>query len=224
MKKCVWIFMVWVAVFAICPTQQSHAVVWVVVKAALKKVIKAMDLAVQRVQNETIRLQAAQRALENAMSKLKLQEIGDWGEKQRSIFNTYYTELQKVKASIGYYKRVKSIIAQQSSMVAEYKKYFHLFQGDSHFSAAEIAHMNRVYSGMMEQSIKNLDEILLVINSFATQMSDAARLEIIDKAASRIDKNLADMRGFSNQNMVLSLQRTKDQLELNSVKAFYGLQ
>ncbi|UPK68030.1 conjugal transfer protein TraI [Chitinophaga filiformis] len=223
MNRCVWIFMVCVGLLTLVPTQQTHAVIWVVVKEALKKVIKAMDLAVQRVQNETIRLQAAQRALENAMSKLKLQEIGEWGEKQRAIFDTYYKELQRVRAAIAYYKRIKSIIRQQADLVSEYKKYYSLFERDAHFSPTELYQISKVYNGMLLQCVKNLDEILLVTNAFATQMSDAARLAIIDKAAGRIEKNIADLRHYSNQNIVLSLQRTKDKQELSTVKAMYGL-
>ncbi len=51
-----------VLVFA--PTQKSHAVVWWVVKEAIKKALKAADLAIQRLQNKTIGLQNAQKEIE----------------------------------------------------------------------------------------------------------------------------------------------------------------
>ena len=55
------------------------------IKAAIVKVIKAIDLKIQRLQNETIRLQNAQKAIENALTKTKLTEISDWVEKQRDL-------------------------------------------------------------------------------------------------------------------------------------------
>jgi hypothetical protein len=43
-----------------------------VIKAGVKKVVKAVDLKVQRLQNKTIWLQNAQKVLENKLSKLRL--------------------------------------------------------------------------------------------------------------------------------------------------------
>ena len=45
--------------------------------------IIAVDLQVQRIQNKTIWLQNAQKTLENEMSKLKLDEITDWVQKNK---------------------------------------------------------------------------------------------------------------------------------------------
>ena len=62
-----------------------------VIKAGVKKVIRAVDLKVQRLQNETIWLQNAQKVLENQLSKLKLTEIADWTERQKELYSDYYT-------------------------------------------------------------------------------------------------------------------------------------
>ena len=208
---------------SIAPTQQSHAVVWVVVKAAIKKAIKAIDLAVQRLQNKTIWLQNAQKALENTMSKLKLDEISVWVEKQRTLYKQYYEELQKVKSIIAYYQRIKAITEKQVQLVEAYKKAFALFKQDKHFTPAEISYMEKVYKGILDESLQNIDQIFLVINSFSTQMTDAKRLEIINAAADKIDQNYADLMQFNTQNKLLSLHRSKDQQEVELVRALYGI-
>lgn len=208
---------------SVAPTMKGHAVVWVVVQQAIKAVIKAMDLAVQRLQNKTIWLQNAQKTLENTMSKLKLDEITDWVEKQRTLYKDYFEELKKVKNLITYYQRIKSITEKQLKLVESYKKAFGLFKKDQHFSAKEIEYMGKVYTGIMNESLKNLDQIFIVINSFSTQMTDAKRLEIITAAADRIDQNFTDLQQFNTQNQMLSLQRAKDLQEVEIVKALYGL-
>src|SRR5687768_13716432 len=73
------------------------------IKAGIVKVIKAIDLKIQRLQNETIWLQNAQKTVENALSEAKLQEIGDWVEKQRTLYADYFDELQQVRSVIIYY-------------------------------------------------------------------------------------------------------------------------
>lgn len=195
-----------------------------VIKAGVKKVIKAVDLKIQRMQNETIWLQNAQKVLENQLSKLKLTEISDWTERQKELYSKYYADLWKVKTAISYYQRIKDITAKQIFLVEQYKKAWALAQQDKNFTDTEIKYMYSVYSGILNESVKNLDQILLVINSFKTQMTDAQRLVLINQAANRIDENYADLVQFNSQNILMSIQRSKGQKEVQDVQKLYGLQ
>ncbi|OXA73300.1 conjugal transfer protein TraI [Flavobacterium aquidurense] len=194
-----------------------------IVKAVAKKVIKAIDLRIQKLQNKTIWLQNAQKKIENILSKLKLDEISDWTEKQKELYKNYYEELAKVKSIITYYQRIKDISAKQVRLVDEYERAWNLFQKDAHFKASELDYMQSVYSGILNESLKNIDQIFLVLDSFTTQMSDAKRLEIINAAADQIDANYDDLTLFNRQNILLSLQRAKTEHDVKSVKQFYGI-
>ncbi|WP_394776324.1 conjugal transfer protein TraI [Flavobacterium sp.] len=194
-----------------------------IVKAVAKKVIKAIDLRIQKLQNKTIWLQNAQKKIENILSKLKLDEISDWTEKQKELYKNYYEELAKVKSIITYYQRIKDISAKQVRLVDEYERAWNLFQKDTHFNASELDYMQSVYSGILDESLKNIDQIFLVLDSFTTQMSDAKRLEIINAAADQIDANYDDLTLFNRQNILLSLQRAKTEHDVKSVKQFYGI-
>jgi len=194
-----------------------------IVKAVTKKVIKAIDLRIQRLQNKTIWLQNAQKQVENVLSKLKLDEISDWTQKQRDLYKGYYEELAKVKSIITYYQRIKEITKKQTKLVQEYERAWNLFKQDTHFKDSEIQYMERVYNGILEESVKNIDQIFLILDSFATQMSDLKRLEIINKAADQIDSNYDDLKMFNQQNILLSLQRAKTEADVNRVKEFYGI-
>lgn len=194
-----------------------------IVKAVTKKVIKAIDLGIQRLQNKTIWLQNAQKQVENTLSKLKLDEISNWTKKQRDLYKNYYEELQKVKSIITYYQRIKEISQKQTRLIQEYERAWNLFKQDSHFNASELDYMEKVYAGILEDSMKNMDQIFLVIESFTTQMSDLKRLEIINAAADQIDANYDDLTLFNEQNILLSLQRAKTTNDINKVKQFYGI-
>lgn len=194
-----------------------------IVKAVTKKVIKAIDLRIQKLQNKTIWLQNAQKQLENVLSKLKLDEISDWTQKQKDLYKGYYEELAKVKSIITYYQRIKEITKKQTQLVQEYERAWNLFKQDPHFKDSEIQYMERVYTGILEESVKNIDQIFLILDSFATQMSDLKRLEIINKAADQIDGNYDDLTMFNQQNILLSLQRAKTEADVNQVKQFYGI-
>lgn len=194
-----------------------------IVKTAVKKVIKAIDLRIQRLQNKTIWLQNAQEKIENTLSKLKLDEISNWTEKQKDLYKGYYEELAKVKSIITYYQRIKDITKKQTRLVDEYERAWDLIRRDSHFKDYELEYMEKVYNGILSESLKNIDQIFLIIDSFTTQMSDLKRLEIINNAADQIDANYDDLTLFNQQNMMLSLQRAKSADEVKAVKQFYGL-
>lgn len=195
----------------------------IIIKEAVKKVIKAVDLMIQRLQNKTIWLQNAQKVLENKLNELKLTEIADWTEKHRKLYQDYYDELWKVKNAIAVYQRVRQIMDKQVRIVDGYKRCWNIVQNDEHFTADERKYMGKVYEGIMDESIKNLDQILLVVNSFKTQMTDGERLHIIEQAAGEIDQNYFDLKQFNAQNMQLSVNRAKDANEIDVVKKLYGL-
>ncbi|OJW81826.1 MAG: conjugal transfer protein TraI [Bacteroidetes bacterium 46-16] len=212
--------------FTVLPVQPVNATpiaILEIIKAAVKKVIKAVDLKIQRLQNKTIWLQNAQKTLENTLSKLKLDEISDWTEKQKEQYRKYYEELAKVKAIVSYYQRIRDVTRKQMQLVDEYNRSWQLIRQDDNFTANEINYMAKVYSGILNESLKNIDQISGIIKSFTTTMSDAKRLELINNAADRIDGNYDDLILFNRQNMLLSLQRAKTANEVETVKKLYGL-
>ena len=193
-----------------------------IIKQAITKVIVAVDLKIQRLQNKTIWLQNAQKTLENEMSKLKLSEITDWVEKQKKLYDDYFQELWQVKAALSYYYRVKDIIQRQVQIVNEYKQAWALFQKDKDFTPGELDAMFTVYSGMMDESLKSLDQLFLVINAFATQMSDAKRLEIINGVADKMEETYSDLKEFNDQNKMIAVQRASERGEIDYVRKLYG--
>ena len=204
-------------------TANAQIPIMEIIKQAVTKVIVAVDLKIQRLQNKTIWLQNAQKVLENKMSELQLTEISEWVEKQRAQYAKYFDELWRIKTALAYYQRVKDIIEKQLQLVNEYKGAWALFKQDKNFTVDELDYMQEVYNGMMDESIKNLDQLSLVINAFVTQMSDAKRMEIINEVDHNLDENLNDIREFNNQNKMISLQRASEKGDIETVKKLYGL-
>lgn len=212
-------------IIAIIPFQRAKAqfVIGEVIKLTVTKVIKAIDLKVQRLQNKTIWLQNAQKVIENQMSKTRLSEISNWSGQQKQLYSDYYTELGKIKSVISNYQRIKDITLKQVALVREYKTAWSLFRQDSHFKPEELNYMQQVYTGILDASVKNLDEVMLVVSPAKTQMTDEQRLELISHASDRLDENYSDLHQFNNQGIQLSLARSKDQSDTQSIKKLYGI-
>ncbi len=209
----------------VMPMQKAEAQIPVleIIKQGIKKVIVAVDLKIQRLQNKTIWLQNAQKTLENTMSKLHLDDISGWVERQRTLYADYFDELRKVKTALTYYQRVRDIISQQVQLVNEYKAAWALFKQDKNFTVDELDYMFGVYTGMMDESVKSIDQLFLVINAFVTQMSDAKRLEVINAVAVNVEQTLMDLKEFNEENKMMSLQRATEKNEIEYVKKLYGL-
>lgn len=194
------------------------------VTGIIKKVIVAIDLKVQELQNRTIALQNVEQGIINQLSFGQLGEISGWLDKERTLYQGYYKELASVKKVIGDYDEVRAAIRAQGELVSEYHSASQLFHGDRHFSAAELSYMESIYSGILEESLRNLDQLELAIQAFATQMDDAERLAAIQKAASGIQTNLNHLRQFDSEAASLSLRRARDEKDRASLKALYSIQ
>lgn len=207
------------------PTPHAQAAIpWAqIIKDAVRRVVRAFDLLVQRRQNRQIRLQNAQKALENTMAKLKLDEIEQWVKKQRELYEQYYQELKKVKAVVADYFRVKAITDKQAQIVKQYQSAWSLFRNDRHFTAAELAHMQTVYEGILAETARSVELLELVVKSFTTQMSDVSRLEIIDRAAASTDRIYDELSLFNRENQLLSLSRSKNEFDAKITKELYGI-
>lgn len=194
-----------------------------IIRQGIKKVIVAVDLRIQRLQNRTIWLQNAQKTIENTLSKLHLDEIGDWVDRQRVLYADYFEELRKVKLALTYYHRVRDIVDQQVQIIREYQSAWTLFRQDKNFTPDELAYILDVYTGMMDESAKNIDQLFLVVNAFVTKMSDAKRLEIINTVSIQVEQTLMDLKEFNEENKLVSLQRAVELGEIEYVKKLYGL-
>lgn len=195
-----------------------------IIQEGVKKVIKAVDLMIQRLQNKTIWLQNAQKVLENKLNELKLKEIAEWTDKHKKLYEEYYEELWKVKRAIETYERIRQVMNRQVDLVEAYQRAWRTLKDDEHFTADEIKYMQKVYTGILQESIKNLDQMLVVVKSFDTQMTDGKRLEIISSAADAIEENYHDLLQFNSQNIQLSIGRAKDQHEVSTLKKLYNIE
>lgn len=211
-----------IVILLLAPATTTNAQI-PIIGTVVKKVIKAIDLKIQRLQNETIWLQNAQKQIENQLSKIRLGQIAGWSGEQQTLYSGYYNELWQIKSYIGDYQRIKNLAVKQAALVRQYQQAWSLFRGDKHFTVDELAHMQQVYTGILDASLKNLEEIMQVASAGRTQMNDAERLELINKAGDHLDENYNDLKQFNSQNQVLSLRRAADLNELQTLKNYYGL-
>jgi hypothetical protein len=122
------------------------------------------------------------------------------------------------------YKRIADIISDQQSIVREYKSALSRFQGLNVFSSGELSYLGSVYQNLLNSSVKNLDELLMVVTANQLRMNDAERLTAIDRIYSDVQDKLDFLRQFNNNTSLLATQRQIELEENSSLKRLYGIQ
>ena len=208
----------------LAPNGSASAQIFDLIDAAVKEVLVTADLKIQRLQTQTLLLQKAQKALENSMQNGLLDDITSWVQQQENLYSKYYQELWQVKSALCDYSKVAYLIRRQSQLIKEYQQSWASVKQDPHFSTTELNHIANVYTGILNESLRNMGQLTLAIRAFATQMDDAGRLRLIDETGARIDHNFSDLHRYTQENTLLSLQRAKDQQDLQTIRTLYGIQ
>lgn len=223
MKKIKILQLITVGILIFAPVTNTYGQLAIaqIIQAGIKRVIKAVDLRIQRMQNQTLWLQNAQKEIENSLSKLRLKEISDWSERQKELYSNYYQELTKVKSVIRYYRKITQMADLQKSILQEYRIAWNSIAVEPLLSVSEKAFIKQVHQGILQECLENFDLLALIVESFLTQMTDAERIILIEQAHQRIERNYLDMKAFNQQNTLLRLNRKKSEQEVQQLRKMY---
>lgn len=194
-----------------------------VIAQGVAKVIRALDLKVQRLENKTIVLTHQQKILCNQLSLDRLAEISSWAERRRQLLQQYYTSLWQVKDVIASATRVRQVAAMEKDITRAYVRGWAQVAADEHYTPAEKDYIRSVYSGILSQAADAAGELTGVVKDFRTSMSDAERSTRIEQVASAVRRMYGDIRRFNTENQLLSLSRARGARERASIETLYGL-
>ena len=147
--------------------------------------------------------------------------VKDMTEGNFSLHKTFLDALMQVSPAVKNYKKVGEIVEYQISIVKESRNGMNRFIKSGNFSGQEINYFEKVYGNLLNQSLRNLDELTMVITADKLRMSDDERLKAVDDIYEQMQDKLLFLRNFNTTSNVLALQRAK---EKNDVYASRGLQ
>lgn len=180
------------------------------VSLIIAKVIKAIDLKVQRLQNETLVLQVVQQAAEKELSKTKLAEITGWQQQLARLYDDYYAELKQVKSTIAGGSMVKRIFSLQQQLLTEYGRY------------GKDASVKPQYDALLNNSMEILATLQMVTGSQLT-MKDAERICVMQTLKDAMYHCLESVQSLNRRQLEIITNRTKLKADLDFVKRLHGL-
>lgn len=148
--------------------------------------------------------------------------IKDISEGNFSLHKTFLDALLEVSPAVKKYKRINDIIKYQLRIVKDYKAAYNEFKGNDEFTVEEMEYLGRVYKNLLDASLKNTEELSIVITAGKLRMSDDERLQAIDRIYASIEDQYSFLQEFNNQAKVLLLQRKSEKAEVELERRLIG--
>lgn len=147
--------------------------------------------------------------------------VKDLTEGNFSLHKTFLDALLEVSPTVRSYKKVAEIVEYQIQLVHECSTALNRFRDRGDFNDEELGYLESIYDNLFNQSLRNLDELTVVITAGELRMSDSERLEAIDKIHADMQDKLLFLRDFNNNTSVLAVQRAKERNDVNTMRSIY---
>ncbi len=149
--------------------------------------------------------------------------IRDISQGNFNMHKLFLDGLLTVSPEVKKYERIAEIISGEQTLISQYKASLIQFKNMNIFSSTEITYIESVYSNLVDRSLKNLDELLMVITDSQLRMNDAERINAIDHINADMQDKLEFLRNFNDKTGLMATQRQKELQETSTIKSLYGL-
>lgn len=135
----------------------------------------------------------------------------------------YYDKLQAVHNIIKDARKVKETVAMVSEISQIYSTNFNKMLSDKNFTVAELEAISNGYTILLKQSGNLISDIKdLVSGSNGLSMTDAERMDLIDKIYTKMVEYRNLTRYFSKKSISVSFIRSQEKGDMERVRALYG--
>lgn len=151
----------------------------------------------------------------------KVRDVASGNFKLHQVF---LDGLYAVSPEVRKYWRVADIIEMQINLLDEKKKALSMFRSADVFSAGNMEVLEKTFSKLSSGSFLELEELLLLLTAGEMRMSDAERLEGIDRLHNNMQGRLIALRKFTTEARLLAVQLTREKSEINTLRQQQGIQ
>jgi hypothetical protein len=149
--------------------------------------------------------------------------IKDLAEGNFKLHQIFLDGLLEASPTVKKYKHVGDIITLQLQLVKEYKNSFRQFLSAGVFNTDEIQYLQDVYQNLVDRSLKNMDELLMIITSGQLRMNDAERLNAIDRIYTDMQDKIQFLRYFNDKTTLVIIQKKKGLKDVDDLSRLFGI-
>ena len=135
-----------------------------------------------------------------------------------NLHRDFFGSLEIVNPKIKTYSRVADIIAYQVRIVKNISTTIKNLKESGQFNTDELDYSKTIFENLLDECLKNVDELYLVITSDELQMTDDERIKRVDQLYTDMQDKYSLCQSFSKECSVIALQRLGEQLEIKFSK------
>lgn len=139
------------------------------------------------------------------------------------LHQVFLDGLFAVNPAVRDYKRIPMIIEYQALLMKEYKRAYNRFRDDGNLTASELRYLESVYTYLVKQSLRNLDELAMIVTASKLRMTDDERLKAVDRIFLDMESKLSFLRYFNNSTQMLAMQRARENSDVSTIESLYEL-
>lgn len=150
--------------------------------------------------------------------------IRDIAEGNFNLHELFLDGLYLVSPAVKNYERIPRIIRCQQFILSEGRRAYRQFRNDSNLTLKEIRYIEDVYSSLVSESLRNLDQLIMVITAAKLRMSDEERLQAIDRIFHDMQSKVTFLKMFNSGTQVLIVQRAKEKHNINTLQKLHAVE
>ena len=179
------------------------------------------EYLIQQIAALQVYISYAQKGYSIAQEGLNM--ISDFKRGEFNLHTDYFNSLKSVNPKIKQYARVADIMAMQVAIIKGYSRTRRQIQESSAFNGKELDYIIRVLGRLLDDCENTLDELITVTTDGNLEMKDDERLERIDILYQDMTDKYTFSQSFNNETMVLAASRIKENNDVQTSRALYGL-
>jgi|SRR5450432_1198302 len=153
-----------------------------------------------------------------SIAKEGLTTIGEIKNGEFHLHSLFFSSLQKVSPMVARYSKIAEIIADQVSIVSQFKNLLKKIDVSGHINGLELNYIKTVYSSLTDECNKNLNALIAVTTDGTLEMSDDERIRRIDGIYNDMKDKYAFTMDFTDKSGLLIDGRLNETRESELLK------
>ena len=138
---------------------------------------------------------------------------GEW-----NLHKDFFGSLKSINPVIKNSAKVADIIVLQDGLVKKSKTLMNECRQNGELTYEEIAYLENICNKLLLESLKNIDELIMVITSGELQMKDDERINRIEKIYADMQEKQVFIRSFGSSLVRLLKSRSHEKFEIELSK------
>lgn len=152
-----------------------------------------------------------------------LNTINDIKNGDFDLHNEHFNSLKEVNPSLKDLSQVEEISAYQDMIIKQFQQCIKSYKESNMFTDDELNYINGVYNNLINECIKNIDALSLLITDGELEMKDDERLESTNQIYLDMQDKYSFTMSFTKQTSLLAERRAKEQGDINEIQSLYNI-